>query len=103
MLIVNEISLNRFITYTNSVYDIGEKFKGLRRNNSESSKVMAYTVAKTMFASTLSGHRSINELNGVNKHRLLRFNSLYRKREYIPRTHGLKDCIIDTDYKNKLN
>ena len=99
MLIVNEISLNRFITYTNSVYDIDEKFKGLRRNNSESSKVMAYTVAKTMFASTLSGHRSINELNGVNKHRLLRFNSLYRKREYIPRTHGLRDCIIDTDYK----
>ena len=33
MLIVNEISLNRFITYTNSVYDIGKKIKGLSRKN----------------------------------------------------------------------
>ena len=95
-MIVNDISLNRFITYTNSVYDIEEKFKGLTRNNYDY-KSKPSTVAKTMFASFLCGYKSINVLNEVNKNKKLDLRMLYRKREYIPRTHGIRDCITDTD------
>ena len=104
MCIVNEISLNRFITYTNSVYDINEKFKRLERNNYDY-KSKPSTVAKTLFGSFLCGYKSINALNEVNKNKKLDLKMLYSKREYIPRTHGIRDCITDTNYNQieKIN
>ena len=101
-MIVYEICLDKIINYSNKVFDIDEKFRKLIRDNSDSSKVKAYTGAKTMFASTLCGHKSINELNDVNKQKRLRFDSLYRKNEFVPCTHGLRDCIIDTDYQQMV-
>ncbi len=96
-MIANDISLNKFITYTNSVYDIGGKFKGLERKN-----LNAYTkpetVAKSIFASMCCGHGSINEFINVNTTNKTSFKQLYKRGEYIPKTHGLRDCIIDTDY-----
>ena len=97
MLIVNEISLNRFITYTNSVYDIEKKFKGLSRKNYDAD-TKASTIAKTLFASFLCGHKSINALDEINNNKKLDLRMLYTKREYVPRMHGLRDCVIDTDY-----
>ncbi len=97
MLIVNEISLNRFITYTNSVYDIGKKIKGLSRKNSKAN-TKASTVAKTLFASFLCGYKSINLLNAVNSNAKLNLKMIYNKNEYNPKMHGLRDCVIDTDY-----
>lgn len=59
----------------------------------------AETVAKTIFASKLCGHRSINEMIGINSHKNTNLKMIYKKNEYIPSTHGLRDAIIDTDYK----
>lgn len=97
MLIVNGITLKKFLTYTSSVYDIDGNFKTIKRKNSRA-KTKASTTAKIMFASMACGHGSINELNNVNTHKKTRFNVLYKGREYVPKMHGLRDSIKDTDY-----
>lgn len=86
------------ITYTNSVYDISKSFKSLERENCKA-KTSAETTAKTIFASMMCGHNSINELNNINKCKTTKFKMLYRPGEYIPKTHGLRDAIKDTDYR----
>ena len=95
------ISLKKFINYTNSVYDIGVKFKGLKRKNSDS-KTKPSTVAKTTMASFLCGYKSINALKEINQNKQLDLRMLYHCGEYVPQTHGLRDCIIDTDYSQLL-
>lgn len=97
MLIANEITLKKFITYTSSVYNVDGKFKSLERKN-QKVKTKAKTVAKLIFASMLCGHSSINELNNVNKCKNTKFRMLYKQGEYIPKMHGLRDAIRDTDY-----
>lgn len=96
-MIANEITLKKFFTYTSSVYNIDGNFKGLKRKNLRT-KTKAETVAKTLFASMLCGHNSINELNNVNKNENTKFKMLYKQGEYIPKMHGLRDAVKDTDY-----
>ncbi len=81
-----------------------KKFKGLKRENTRA-KTKAFTVAKTIFASMICGHTSINELINVNKCKTTNLKMLYKQGEYIPQTHGIRDCVIDTDYKQieKIN
>ena len=68
-LIVNEISLKNFLTYTYSVYDVGEKINKLKRISNRNLKVgarpktKASTGAKMIMLSCLCNHNSINELN----------------------------------------
>jgi len=45
----------------------------------------------------LCGYKSINELNDVNKNVKTKFRTLYKRNEYIPRMHGLRDAIVDID------
>ena len=98
------IALNQFITYSNSVYDINSKFNSLERKNLDA-KTKAYTVAKMIFASMSCGHASLNLLNEINKNSDLKFNSIYSKNEYVPMTHAIRDCIMDTDFNQikKIN
>ena len=96
-MIANDITLKKLITYTSSVYEIDGKFKGLKRENSRA-RVKAATVGKTMFASLMCGHDSINELNTINENKKTKFGMIYNKCEYIPKMHGLRDAIKDTDY-----
>lgn len=51
-----------------------------------------------MFAAMLCEHKSMNMLNEMNKNKKLNFKMVYAKNESIPKTHGMRDCIIDTDY-----
>ena len=96
------MKLKNFLIYTNSVYQIDKKFKELKRENSKA-KTEAETVAKTLLASMMCGHQSINELMNVNKCNSTSFKMLYNRNEYIPKTHGLRDCIMDTDWKQLEN
>ena len=96
------MKLKNFLIYTNSVYQIDKKFKELKRENSKA-KTEAKTVAKTLLASMMCGHQSINELMNVNKCNSTSFKMLYNRNEYIPKTHGLRDCIMDTDWKQLEN
>ena len=103
-LIVNEISLKKFLTYTYSVYDIGEKFNMLERISNKNLKCMARpktkasTGAKMIMLGCLCNHDSINELNVTTHNKNTSLKNFFDKKEYIPKTHGLRDCIIETDY-----
>jgi len=46
----------------------------------------------------ICGHSSINELINVNSNRKTNLKMLYKRGEYVPQMHGLRDCLIDTDY-----
>ncbi len=98
----NEISLKKFFTYTSSVYDIDGNFKGVNRKNFRA-KTKASTVAKIMFTSMLCGYKSINMLINTNLNKKTRFNTIHNKREYVPKMHGLRECIMDTDYQQLEN
>ena len=107
-MIVNEISLIKLFTYNNSVYNIGEKFNSLERKSAKINseyKTEAVTGAKLMMAGLLCHHKSINELIVTAHNKQTSFANLFGKREYIPKMHGFRDCIINTDYKQieKIN
>lgn len=105
-LIVNEISLNKLFTYNNSVYDIGEKFNSLERKSAKINseyKTEAVTGAKLMMVGLLCHHKSINELITTAHNKQTSFANLFGKREYIPKMHGFRDCIINTYYKQIEN
>lgn len=104
-MIVNEISLKKFLTYTYSVYDIGDKFNSLERVSTKNlkfgarPKTKASTGAKMMMLGCLCHHNSINELNTTTHDKHTSLKNFFSKREYIPKIHALRDCIIETDYK----
>lgn len=104
-MIVNEICLKKFFNYTYSIYGIGEKFNNLKRKNYKRTgkgvhtKTKASTGAKAIFTGILCQERSMKELMDTTHDKRTSFCNFYEKREYIPKIHGLRDCIIDTDYK----
>lgn len=107
-MIANEISLTKLFTYNNNVYHIGEKFNSLERNYSKSSsktKTKAVTGAKLIMAGLLCHHNSINELITTTHNKQTSFANLFARKEYIPKMHGFRDCIINTDYRQieKIN
>ena len=74
----------------------------MERNYSKScskTKTSAVTGAKLIMASCLCGHKSINELMLTVHYKETEFKGLFGSKEYIPKMHGLRDCIINTDYK----
>ena len=46
----------------------------------------------------LCGHRSINEIIQTNGNKDTNLKGIFSKKEYIPKMHGLRDCIKDTNY-----
>lgn len=108
-LIVNEISLKNFLTYTYSVYDVGEKINKLERISNRNLKVgarpktKASTGAKMIMLSCLCNHNSINELNVTTHGKNTSLKNFFSKKEYIPKTHGLRDCVIETDYNQLVD
>lgn len=106
---VNEFSLKKFLTYTNSVYNLGEKIKGLERISNKNlktkarPKTMASTGAKMIMLSCLCHHNSINELNLTTHNQYTSLKNFFSSREYVPKTHGLRDCIVETDYNQLVD
>ena len=52
-----------------------------------------------VLASLNCGCESINQITKLNKHDKLKLKTIYQKKEYVPLTHGVRDCIIDTPYE----
>lgn len=108
-MIVNEISLKKFFTYTNSVYKIGEKINNLERISTKNLKMRARpktkasTGAKMMMLGCLCYHNSINELNNTTHDKHTSLRNFFNKKEYIPKTHALRDCVIETDYNQLVD
>ncbi len=102
------MKFKNLLNYGNSVYQLGEKINSLTRKNSKS-KIKAATGAKLLMTGLICQNRSINEImetTNVSKN----FKNIYKPKEIKAKTHGLRDCIIDTDYtqyeeinKNVLN
>ena len=92
-----KLNYKNLITYNNSVYHINEKFNNLERKNFKS-KTKASTGAKIMFSSMLCGHKSINEIIQTNSNKYTNLKGIFSKKEYIPKMHGLRDCIKDTNH-----
>lgn len=66
-------------------------------------KTKASTGAKMMMLGCLCHHSSINELNDTTHDKYTSLKNFFSKREYIPKTHALRDCIIETDYKQLID
>lgn len=66
-------------------------------------KTKASTGAKMMMLGCLCHHNSINELNDTTHDKHTSLKNFFNKREYIPKTHALRDCIIETDYKQLVD
>ena len=104
-LIVNEFSLKNFITYTNSVYEIGEKINKLERKSTKKlkydvkPKTTAVTGAKMVFLGSLCYHHSLNELMATTHDKNTSLKNFFNNKEYIPKTHGLRDCVVETPYE----
>ena len=56
-----------------------------------------------MMLGCLCHHNSINELNDTTHDKHTSLKNFFSKREYIPKTHALRDCIIETDYKQLVD
>lgn len=97
------MKLKKFFNYANSVYQIGEQINSLKRKNLKS-KIVPKTCAKMLITGFLCQNRSINEIKEttyVSKN----FKNIFEPKETQAKTHGLRDCIIDTDYQQyrKIN
>lgn len=88
------IKLANLLTYANNVYQIGEKINSLERKNANS-KIKASTGVKTVFAGIMCQNRSINEMMET-VHTVGNLKHIYAPNEIIGKTHGLRDCLIDT-------
>ena len=66
-------------------------------------KTKASTGAKMMMLGCLCHHNSINELNTTTHDKHTSLKNFFSKREYIPKTHALRDCIIETDSKQLID
>lgn len=97
------IRLEKLLIYSNNVYQIGEQIKSLERKNS-TAKIKASTGVKTMFAGILCQNRSINEIMET-IYEAKNLKNIYGPREIKAKTHGLRDCLIDTPYEQvqKIN
>lgn len=61
------------------------------------------TVTKMMFSGMICGFKSINELIQTSNNKETSFKNIFSKKEYVPKMHGLRDCIKDTNYKQLVN
>ena len=95
------IKLANLLTYANNVYQIGEKINSLERKNSNS-KIKAVTGVKTVFAGILCQNRSINEMMET-VHVVKNLKNIYAPNEIVGKTHGLRDCLMDTPYEQLKN
>lgn len=66
-------------------------------------KTKASTGAKAIFCAIVCQERSLKELVDTTHNKTTSLRNFYEKGEYIPKTHGLRDCIINTDYEQIIS
>ena len=91
------MKLKSLFNYGNSIYQLKEKFNRLKRKNKKA-KIKASTAAKIMAIGILCQNRSINEIeetiNDVGS-----LKNIYTPKEKEAKTHGLREALKDTNYK----
>lgn len=51
-----------------------------------------------MFTSATLNYKSINELNETSCSKQTSLKNMFKRNEYVPKIHGMRNCIVDTDY-----
>lgn len=90
-------NFKNILTYANSVYQIFKQINSFERKNLKTD-IKAPTAIKSIFVGVMCQNSSINEIMETT-HEVETFKKIYSPKEKIPKTHGLRDCLIDTPYQ----
>ncbi len=97
------INLTNLLDYSNSVYDFSKEINTIERKNVKA-VTRPNTALKMLMMMTLTKTPSINLLmEGIHKSNTNRFKNVFNKKEFVPKTHALRDCINDMDFKDIQN
>lgn len=103
-MIAKEVNINKYFNYTNSVYEVDKKVNRVCRNNykkegkGRKTQCKGSTGLKVAMLGAICFNRSVNETIGTIHHCETNMYNFFEKSEYIPKTHGFRDCVVDTDY-----
>lgn len=90
-------NFKNILTYANSVYQIFKQINSFKRKNLKTD-IKAPTAIKSIFVGVMCQNSSINEIMETT-HEVKTFRNIYSPKEIIPKTHGLRDCLMDTPYE----
>lgn len=94
------MNLTNLLDYSNSIYDFSKEINTIKRKN-VNAMTSPGTALKMITMITLTKTPSINLfMKGVHDSYTNRFKNIFSRKEFIPKTHALRDCIDDIDYKD---
>lgn len=93
-------NLTNLLDYANSIYDFNKKINSILRKNKKCNTKPA-TALKIIVMGLFTKAKSINAIqNGIFSSVRKRYNNIFSKNEFIPKTHALRDCINDIDWND---
>ena len=93
------MNLKNLLDYGNSIYNLGEKFNSLEREN-KNAITTPISCIKMLMMSFLSKRPSINKLEqSIFSSETNKLKGVFSKNEFIPKTHALRDCVNDINYE----
>lgn len=100
------MNLTNLLDYSNSIYNFNGEINSVERKNTNAITKPS-TALKMLICGIFTKAGSINMIEkGVFDSNNNRFKNIFSRKEFIPKTHALRDCIDDikyTDIKNIHN
>lgn len=94
------MNLTNLLDYSNSVYDFSKEINTIKRKNVKA-VTKPSTALKILTMITFTKSPSINLfMKGVHESHTNRLKNIFSKNEFVPKTHALRDCVDDIDYKD---
>ena len=94
------MNLTNLLDYSNSVYDFNKKINTIERKNLNA-HTKPSTALKMFTFGIFTNAKSINQIeNGIFNSTTNRLKNIFKKKEFIPKTHAFRECINDIDYKD---
>ena len=97
------MNLTNLLDYGNSIYNLGENINSLERKN-KNADTKSSTVVKMLMMGFLSKRGSINRVQkAIFESKENKLKGVFSSREFIPKTHALRDAVNDTNYHQVSN
>ena len=94
------MNLTNLLDYSNSIYNFNKEINSIERKN-KNADTEPSTAIKMLICGIFTKANSINAIeNAIFNSYSNRFSNIFSGKEFIPRTHALRDCINDIDYKD---
>lgn len=94
------MNISNLFDYSNSIFNLKEKINGLERKNKRA-ETDASTAMKMLVCMSATGTNSINNLESkIFNKRKNSFKNIFGPKEFIPKTHALRECADDINYKD---